>query len=710
MNDAALIESLLANPLATVADYYASRLAGNDKAVAFVREQLKLTMEQAAEQRVGFADRSLGTQLPHKRIKSGREVRELLESFGIYKRNGRETLRGCVTVPVTDESGDTVALTGYRIDSVNGDPIVVPVRTGCAPGQRDPADQPGDEELTTNEESSTNKKSSTNDTASSPEPIADDELILDENQVLFHREDRHYRIRGLEKNASTCTLKVALMVSRDSLVHLDSLDLVKAASRTSFIKAAAAELYVDEETIKRDVGRLLLKLESLQAEQLSELKRPQAVELTEAERDEALELLRDPSLLDRIVADLDACGIVGERTGKLAGYLAAVSRKLDKPLAIVIQSSSSAGKTSLMDAILAMVPAEDQLRLSGMSGQSLFYFDSDELRHKTLAISEDEGIAEATYALKLLQSEGRLTHAVVGRGDNGRAATERYTVEGPVGLFLTTTAMEIDEELVNRCLVLSVDESRCQTDAIQRLQRQSRTLDAYRSVEAAGQLRRLHQNAQRLLQPLRVVNPYAPQLTFASDRTRLRRDHEKYLTLIDAIALLHQHQRPVRETTINGQTICYVEVQRSDIDVAGSIAGEVLGRSLDELSPQTRNLLVKLSDFVTVGSRAADVPRSAFRFTRRDLRQAIGWSDFQVRSHLRKLVELEYVLTHRGKFGGRYVYELQYAGEGQDGKPFLVGLVDPVKLSEPASRVSPILVNALMNQTSSIENATSSIG
>src|SRR6056297_170888 len=65
----------------------------------------------------------------------------------------------------------------------------------------------------------------------------DDELILDENQILFHREDRRYRIRGLEKNALVCTLKVALMVSRDSLIHLDSLDLVKAANRNSRAKA-----------------------------------------------------------------------------------------------------------------------------------------------------------------------------------------------------------------------------------------------------------------------------------------------------------------------------------------------------------------------------------------------------------------------------------------------------------------------------------------
>jgi len=174
-------------------------------------------------------------------------------------------------------------------------------------------------------------------------------------------DDRHYRIRGLEKNTSTTTLKVNLMVSRDSLVHLDSLDLVKSRSRASFVKAAASELFVAAEIIKKDIGRLLLQLETLQAEQIDELKQPKTVtvKLTADEERDALTLLRDPNLFERIVGDLDACGIVGESTGKLAGYLAATSRKLKHPLAIVIQSSSSAGKTSLMDAILGMMPPSE---------------------------------------------------------------------------------------------------------------------------------------------------------------------------------------------------------------------------------------------------------------------------------------------------------------------------------------------------------------
>ncbi len=59
----------------------------------------------------------------------------------------------------------------------------------------------------------------------------------------------------------------------------------------------------------------------------------------------------------------------------------------------------------------------------------------------------------------------------------GNLVTQEYRVEGPVSIMLTTTAIEIDEELLNRCLILTVDEGREQTEAIHRLQRHKRTLD-----------------------------------------------------------------------------------------------------------------------------------------------------------------------------------------------------------------------------------------
>ena len=78
--------------------------------------------------------------------------------------------------------------------------------------------------------------------------------------------------------------------------------------------------------------------------------------------------------------------------------------------------------------------------------------------------------------MKLLQSEGELTIASTGKDPvSGKHVTHEYRVKGPVMIFLTTTAIDIDEELLNRCLVLTVNEDRAQTQAIHRLQRESQT-------------------------------------------------------------------------------------------------------------------------------------------------------------------------------------------------------------------------------------------
>jgi DNA primase len=436
---------------------------------------------------------------------------------------------------------------------------------------------------------------------------------------------------------------------------------------------------VKEDVIKRDLGRVLLQLEALQEVRLQAARAPksQAVRLDDEETKAALDLLKAPDLLTRIQHDLSRCGLVGETTNKLVAYLAGISRKLDTPLAITIQSTSAAGKSSLMDAVLALMPEEDRIKYSAMTGQSLFYMGEADLKHKVLALVEEEGASNATYALKLLQSEGELTIASTGKDPvTGKLETQAYRVEGPVMIMLTTTAIDVDEELLNRCLMLSVDEGRAQTQAIHQLQRDKRTLQGLLAKAHRQSLLTLHQNAQRLLQPLAVVNPYAQHLSFVNDRTRTRRDHEKYLTLIDAIALLHQHQRPVQTLHHNGQAIRYVEVTVADIEIANRLAHEVLGRTLDELPPQTRRLLVLIVEMVTGCCTRLAMHRSDYRFSRRAIREYTQWGNTQLRVHLARLVEMEYLLVHRGGRGQSYVYELLYDGQAEDARAHLSGLID----------------------------------
>ncbi|HNP65858.1 MAG TPA: CHC2 zinc finger domain-containing protein, partial [Woeseiaceae bacterium] len=528
-----------------------------------------------------------------------------------------------------------------------------------------------------------------------PQPSVEAEVT--DTDIVITLGDRRYRIRGLEKNLSFDVMKINLLVSGPSFVgdavcgaaahgvavHVDTLDLYQSRPRAAFIKQAAVELGVTETVIKADLGKLLLKCEALQEERIRALQSPEtkAVTLSEPETAAALDLLQSPELLDRIASNLTRCGLVGEDANKQIAYLAALSRKLDAPLAVTIQSTSAAGKSALMDAVLAFVPTEDRVQYSAMTGQSLYYMGETDLKHKVLALAEEEGASSASYALKLLQSEGELTIASTGKDAvTGKLETQQYHVEGPVMLMLTTTAIDLDEELLNRCIVLSVDEGRQQTEAIHESQRQRRTLAGLMARADRDAIRTLHQNAERLIQPLAVVNPYAKHLTFVADRTRTRRDHDKYLTLIDAIALLHQHQRPIKSVEHGERLIRYVEVTLDDIATANRLAHEVLGRTLDELPPQTRKLLQLVVTWVATRCTALAMNRSDFRFSRRDVREATGWGNTQLKVHLHRLEELEYLLVHRGGRGQSFVYELLYDGDAEQPAPHLSGLIDVVEL------------------------------
>ena len=149
----------------------------------------------------------------------------------------------------------------------------------------------------------------------------------------------------------------------------------------------------------------------------------------------------------------------------------------------------------------------------------------------------------------------------------------------------------------------------------------------------------------------------------------------KYLTLIRAIALLHQHQREIQRVQHNGRTVQYIEVSTVDIWLANRLAHEVLGRSLDELPPQTRKLLRLLVEMVKETCRQKMLTQKDYLFSRRTVREQTGWGNTQLKIHMQRLVDMEYLLLHPRAKGQGYVYELVYDGDG-DSRPFMSGLID----------------------------------
>jgi hypothetical protein len=307
-----------------------------------------------------------------------------------------------------------------------------------------------------------------------------------------------------------------------------------------------------------------------------------------------------------------------------------------------------------MEAVLAFMPEEQRVQYSAMTGQSLFYMSDTDLQHKVLAIAEEAGAQRASYPLKLLQSEGEVSIASTGKDPvSGKHVTHEYRVKGPVMLFLTTTAPDVDEELMNRCLVLAGLLRKRKRDAVVKL----------------------HRNAQRLLRRLYVANDLALELSFPDSMTRARRDHMKFLTLIRAIAFLHQWQREVK-TGIDedGQPFEYIQTTAGDVELAKKLIHEVLGRSLDDMTAQTRKLLLMVDEMVTVECQRQKIERTEYRFSRRDVRAYTSWSDSQLKNHLGRLQDMEYLIVHRGGRGQSLVYELFFERPADEKQATLPGL------------------------------------
>jgi DNA primase len=504
-----------------------------------------------------------------------------------------------------------------------------------------------------------------------------------DGSIIFTAEQREYRIRGLSP-VGLERLRVNVRLTINGNFHLDTIDLYHARARVLFAQSAAKLCGTSEQQISAD---LLQMIERLEATRLAMRKNGddaghKDAPMTPAERDAALQYLKNPRLTESIVDDFRKCGLVGERATVLVGYLATVSRKLPKPLGLLIVARSGAGKSALQDALCQMVPPEEAVRVTRLTGQALFYKDPDSLKHKVLAIAEDEGAFGAVYSLRTLASDQHLSIAAT-RTDpqTGRLHTEHYEVHGPVVIIVTTTSPEaFDEETRNRFVQLTMDESIEQTRAILQRQRRADTLEGVLEQATSEQVWRLHHNVQRLLRPLKVVNPYVEQLAYPSDRLMHRRDQKKYLALINSIALLHQHQREIKRATRGDVEIEYVEVTIDDIALANELAQGVLSRALDELAAPVRGLYDELRALCVKRADELKCNLDDVQLSRREIREATGWSDWQVRSYCRQLVEMEYLYTTVNGNGRPCVYSLARADEGE--RQTLRGLTDVAELKQ----------------------------
>jgi DNA primase len=483
--------------------------------------------------------------------------------------------------------------------------------------------------------------------------------------------DRQYQVKGIQRGTTQLkvTIKASSDVTKDVPFELTTIDLYSSRSRIWFAKLCAALFGASEELIKEDIGKVLNLVENFRPKE----KKQSVNEPSKAEKQTALKFLNNANMFKEILKDFETIGITGEETNKLIGYLAAVSRKLDDPLSVLIQSRSAAGKSTLQDAVLSLVPDEDYVKYTRITDQALFYKEEDSLVNKILAIEEEAGMGGAAYSIRNIQSSKKITVAATGKDPGtGKMKTEEYTVRGPVVVMITTTAVELEGETASRFLFLTIDESSKMTEAIHEKQRDAETLEGIIKKKRSESLIKKHHTAQRLLKPVAVANPFSKYLTYPNQSIRTRRDHKKYLGLIRAIAFLYQYQRDIKTVDVDGDQVEYIEVTLDDIEKGNRLANEVLGQSLDDLAKPSRTLLTGIYKMVKETADKSSEPVDAIYFTRRMIREYTGWTDWQIRTHIKQLEEMEYLYARIGARGKEYAYALNYRGQAEEsGKCYL---------------------------------------
>ncbi len=456
---------------------------------------------------------------------------------------------------------------------------------------------------------------------------------------------RTYRVRGLSGRAQD-HLRVNIKVDSSGVCHLDSLDLYSAKSRATFVGCCRKVFEAGEGELHSEVNQLIEELEKIQALGGDDKKAEEPRAMVPEEEAEALAALRSPTLWRDILRDINLTGHVGEEANKGLVYLVGTSRLLDDPLSCSIISQSAAGKSVLAEAIERMMPPEEVRLYSRITQNGLFYIEGDGLVHKLMIIEERAGAEGADYSIRALQSKKKLIQAVpVKNPETGKIVTQTMTVLGPIAYIETTTSPRLHEENATRCFEIYLDQTKEQTKLIHERQKQARTLEGLKRRDTVDKAILRHHNMQRLLRPMRVVIPFVHAVEFPADWLRTRRDHQRFLNLIEAVTFLHQHQREVKRTE---EDLEYIEATVSDYRIAFELAQAVMGESLTEMKPPQREVL----------EACRRLQEERGDYTRRDVRESTGLPHRRCWELLEDLVDLEYMVKPEGKQGQTCRYRL----------------------------------------------------
>lgn len=466
-------------------------------------------------------------------------------------------------------------------------------------------------------------------------------------------------------------LKVTLRINRtDSNTNLHTLrqsgiDLYNDDIVTKLIRKLAERLELGTKETQSVLYSLITELENYRLHQI-EVNEPTVIKkrkLTEKQKQDAITFLKATNLLQKTNELIGLTGLVGEENNRLLMYLIFTSRLREQPLHIISLGASGTGKTYLQEKISELIPEDQKLEITALSENALYYFDRTELKNKLVLIEDLDGAQDdkILYAIRELMSKKRISKTIPIKDVKGNLKTITLQVEGPITLAGTTTKEKIYEDNANRSILIYLDNSKTQKNKI----------IAYQQNLSAGLVDKLKENqikefikdVQSVLEPVKVRNPYAPQLQIPETVFKPLRTNAHYLAFIETVTFYHQFQRK----KVNG----YILTEIEDIEIANELLKDVLLTKSDELTKGCRDFFERVKTYLAKENKTtfySQQIRTAFRMSPNNVKYYLA---ILSKYHLVKIIG-----GHPRKQG--YEYEI-------------IGLEEYQKLKESMNSLNTVL-------------------
>lgn len=456
---------------------------------------------------------------------------------------------------------------------------------------------------------------------------------------------------GLKPNKlESLRVTISIQKPKEHNVLRHNIDLYNDNQVEKFTRKIAERLEIGTSVARRTLQELTKELENYRFLLLEHYDQqaagPKQKELSATEQQAAETFLKKLNLLKRTNELIGKSGVIGEENNRQTMYLIFTSRKTNNPLHCISLGSSGVGKTHLQSKVSELIPEEDKVEITVLSANAFYYFNRTELQHKLILIEDLDGAESVLYPLRELQSKKRITKTVVHKDTKGTTKTIHLTVEGPVSVAGCTTQESIYEDNSNRSFLLYIDESAEQDQKIMDYQRLISAGKVNEDEEYKA--KELLKNVQRLLKPIKVINPYAEYLQLPKSVFKPRRTNSHYLQFIEAITFYKQYQREKQYDKETGEE--YIETTIEDIKQANELIIDVLLRKSDTITGATRNHLEKLKIYLQENNQTT--------FTNAEIRRNLRVKETTLRRYNNQLLLENYIKKVKGKKGQLYHFEI----------------------------------------------------